>query len=128
MFEDTLAVTYSCCGDGCRMVVMRLRGAVTGVPRVTTAEVEVDGWVIPPGTVVFLSLASANRDETVYDEPLHFDITAQRPPHLSFGGGMISGPNRLPLAFQRHDPDTARRMVASELTLHGLSNVGHRAV
>ena len=121
--------------------VMRLHGAVIGVPRITTAEVEVDGWVIPPGTVVFLSLASANRDETVFDEPLRFDITAQRPPHLSFGGGphyclganlaraemeealrilprrlphvhldgdvewrtatAISGPNRLPLAFQR---------------------------
>ena len=67
--------------------VMRLHGAIIGVPRITTAEVEVDGWVIPPGTVVFLSLASANRDETVFDEPLRFDITAQRPPHLSFGGG-----------------------------------------
>ena len=67
--------------------VMRLHGAVTGVPRITTAEIEVDGWMIPPGTVVFLSLASANRDEAVFDEPLRFDITAQRPPHLGFGGG-----------------------------------------
>jgi cytochrome P450 len=67
--------------------VMRLHGAVIGVPRITAAEVEVDGWVIPPSTVVFLSLASANRDDTVFDEPLNFDITAPRAPHLSFGGG-----------------------------------------
>ena len=67
--------------------VMRLHGAVVGVPRIAAAEVEVDGWVIPPRTLVFLSLASANRDDTVFDDPLRFDITARRPPHLSFGGG-----------------------------------------
>ena len=31
--------------------VMRLHGAIVGVPRIAAAEVEVDGWVIPPGTV-----------------------------------------------------------------------------
>ncbi len=67
--------------------VMRLHGAVAGVPRVTGEEVEVDGWVIPAGTIVFLSCASANRDETVYDDPLRFDITATRVPHMTFGGG-----------------------------------------
>jgi len=67
--------------------VMRLHGAVVGVPRISNAEVEVDGWLIPAGTVVFLSLASANRDDTFFDEPLRFDITANRGPHLTFGGG-----------------------------------------
>ena len=67
--------------------VMRLHGAVVGVPRIAAAEVEVDGWVIPAQTLVFLSLASANRDDTVFDDPLQFDITARRPQHLSFGGG-----------------------------------------
>jgi cytochrome P450 len=67
--------------------VMRLHGAVIGVPRIAATEVEIDGWVIPPNTLVFLSLASANRDEALFDEPLGFDITAQRAPHSSFGGG-----------------------------------------
>jgi cytochrome P450 len=67
--------------------VMRLHGAVVGVPRITVTEVEVEGWVIPTDTIVFLAIASANRDEAVFDEPLRFDITASRPQHLTFGGG-----------------------------------------
>jgi cytochrome P450 len=67
--------------------VMRLAGAVAGVPRATTEDVEVDGWLVPAGTVVFLSVASANRDERAFAEPLRFDITVEREPHLTFGGG-----------------------------------------
>lgn len=67
--------------------VMRLHAAVVGTPRVTNAEVEIDGWIIPPGTVVFLSFASANRDAAWFDDPFTFDITVARPPHVSFGGG-----------------------------------------
>jgi cytochrome P450 len=50
-------------------------------------DLEVDGWAIPAGTILFLSLASANRDETVFDDPLEFDITAERETQLTFGGG-----------------------------------------
>lgn len=67
--------------------VMRLHGAVAGVPRVTSDDVDVDGWLVPAGTVVFLSCASANRDDAAYDDPLRFDITVPRAPHLTFGGG-----------------------------------------
>jgi cytochrome P450 len=67
--------------------VMRLHSAVVGVPRITDDEVAIDGWIIPAGTVVFLSIASANRDERVFDDPLRFDITVERAPNLSFGGG-----------------------------------------
>jgi cytochrome P450 len=67
--------------------VMRLVGAVSGVPRITTEDLDIDGWAVPAGTVVFLSLASANRDEAVYDDALAFDITADRVSHLTFGGG-----------------------------------------
>lgn len=67
--------------------VMRLSAAVSGVPRIAMDEVEVDGWTLPTGTVVFLSVDSANRDDAVYDDPLTFDITATRPAHLTFGGG-----------------------------------------
>jgi len=37
--------------------------------------------------VIFLTVASANRDESAYDDPLSFDITANRAPHLTFGAG-----------------------------------------
>lgn len=67
--------------------VMRLVGAVRSIPRVTLEDLEVGGWLIPSGTLVMLSLASANRDETVFDDPLDFDITAEREAHLTFGGG-----------------------------------------
>jgi len=66
---------------------MRIAGAVTGVPRVATEDVDVDGWLVPANTIVFLSLASANRDDRFVDDPLTFDITKERPPHLTFGGG-----------------------------------------
>jgi cytochrome P450 len=67
--------------------VMRLVGAVSGIPRIALEDIEVDGWTIPSGTVVFLSVASANRDESAYEDPLVFDITAPRDGHLTFGGG-----------------------------------------
>jgi cytochrome P450 len=67
--------------------VMRLVGAVSGIPRIPLEDVEVDGWSIPAGTLVFLSLASSNRDVDVYADPLCFDITAERETHLTFGGG-----------------------------------------
>jgi cytochrome P450 len=67
--------------------VMRLTGAVVGVARIDTEDLEVGGWAIPAGTLVILSTASANRDESVYDDAGTFDITADRVPHLTFGGG-----------------------------------------
>lgn len=67
--------------------IMRLFGAVPGVPRITLEDIEVGGWRIPANTIVFLSLASANRDAAHYEDPLRFDITAEREAHLTFGGG-----------------------------------------
>ncbi len=67
--------------------VMRLYGAVSGVPRLALEDLEVDGWTVPAGTLVFLAVASANRDGTVFDDPMRFDMTAERESHLTFGGG-----------------------------------------
>jgi cytochrome P450 len=106
--------------------VMRLAGAVVGVPRIATQDLEIGGWAIPAGTLVFLSTASANRDETAYDEAGTFDITSDRVPHLARAemeealrilpgrlrdirldgqpswrqGTAISGPSHLPLRFE----------------------------
>ena len=47
------------------------------------------GRVLPPGALVYLSTASANRDESVFPDGDRFDL-ARRPdrPPLGFGVGM----------------------------------------
>jgi cytochrome P450 len=67
--------------------VMRLFGAVSGVPRVTLEDIDIDGWAIPANTLVFLVVASGNRDSEIFADALEFDITVEREAHLTFGGG-----------------------------------------
>jgi cytochrome P450 len=67
--------------------VMRVRGAVGVAPRVVVEDLEVDGYLLPAGTMVALSTQAANFDPTAYDNVVDFDITADREPHLTFGGG-----------------------------------------
>jgi cytochrome P450 len=67
--------------------VVRHQGAVTVAPRFTDRELVVDDCVIPAGTVILLSTASANHDPAAYTEPERFDITMERQPPLTFGGG-----------------------------------------
>ncbi|OBK23226.1 cytochrome P450 [Mycobacterium asiaticum] len=60
-----------------------------GVVRVATQDVVLGGIGIPAGTVVVANTASANRDETVYHQPDHLDITRPEPkPMLTLGGGV----------------------------------------
>ena len=49
--------------------------------------VNVGGVPIAKGQAVSVSIGSANRDETKYDDPDRFDIHRVGPPHLAFGGG-----------------------------------------
>lgn len=67
--------------------LMRYRGAVGAVPRVTVERLELDGYVLDPGTLVTLSSSAANHDPSAYENPWDFDITVEREPHLTFGGG-----------------------------------------
>ena len=39
------------------------------------------------GDKVVMWYASANRDESVFDQPYRFDISRPENPHFSFGGG-----------------------------------------
>jgi hypothetical protein len=73
--------------------VMRLAGAVVGVPRIATEDLEIGGWAIPAGSLVFLTTTSANRDETAYDEAGTFDITGDRvpSPHLRWWPALLPG-------------------------------------
>ncbi len=55
--------------------------------RTATEDTELGGQVIAAGDKVTMSYTSANRDETVFDDPQRFDITRAPNPHLSFGIG-----------------------------------------
>jgi hypothetical protein len=68
--------------------MMRFHAAVAGIPRVVVEDVEIDGHLLPAGTILMLSTASANHDPATYPDPWTFDITVPREPHLTFGGGV----------------------------------------
>jgi cytochrome P450 len=73
-----------------RAVEEIMRFATTSVgllPRWATADVEVSGVTIQAGELVLVGLPAANRDERVFDNPLRFDITRERNPHVAFGYG-----------------------------------------
>lgn len=64
---------------------LRLESPVQGFTRLTTRDVEIDGTLIPAGTRVLLSYASANRDERHYPDPDRYDIRRNPVDHLAFG-------------------------------------------
>jgi cytochrome P450 family 142 subfamily A polypeptide 1 len=55
--------------------------------RVATADVQVRGVTIPEGAEVLMCYVSANRDESVFEDPFTFDVTRDPNPHLAFGFG-----------------------------------------
>jgi cytochrome P450 len=80
-------------------------------------------------------LAAANKDHTVFDEPLEFDIARNPNPHMTFGGGHHFCPgaalarlegqiaigsffSRFPDARLREEPEWRQSM-----TLHGLNEL-----
>lgn len=51
-------------------------------------DVEIGGQLIPKGSTILLLLASANRDEQVFDNPEELDIAREPNRHLGFGFGL----------------------------------------
>jgi cytochrome P450 len=68
---------------------LRYEPIVSGVPRVALRDLDMDGFLVPAGTPVAISLLSALRDPEVYADPDRFDITRKDHPrwHPIFGGG-----------------------------------------
>ncbi|MFD0206894.1 MULTISPECIES: cytochrome P450 [Saccharothrix] len=60
----------------------------TGVPRVTTTEVELGGQAIGPGELIICSLPAANRDPALVPDPDRFDIGRDAGSHVAFGHGV----------------------------------------
>lgn len=68
--------------------VLRYNPPVQIIFRHTTAEVEIAGVKIPAGSAIMPILASANRDETKFENPEVFDIDRKiEVPLMSFGQG-----------------------------------------
>ncbi len=60
---------------------------IVSMSRVTTRDIEIRGVTIPEGYQVLMMYPSANRDETVFADPMKFDIRRNPNPHLAFGFG-----------------------------------------
>ncbi|MFJ5801110.1 cytochrome P450 [Streptomyces decoyicus] len=60
----------------------------SGFPRMAVEDLEIGGVHIAAGEPVLLSLASANRDPSVFDDPDRLDLARGRNPHISFGHGI----------------------------------------
>jgi cytochrome P450 PksS len=66
----------------------RFDGSVPRSWRITKREMEIAGAVIPQGQLVLPILASANRDESIFENPDSFEIERDSRKHLAFGRGV----------------------------------------
>lgn len=67
---------------------LRFYSPFSATARRTTCDVELGGVTIPKGEIVIPMMASANRDERVFDRPDEFVIDRDPNPHLAFGFGI----------------------------------------
>lgn len=67
--------------------ILRWSSPVMYFRRNVTEDYDLGGELIRSGDKVSIWYTSANRDETVFDDPNRFDITRKPNPHISFGGG-----------------------------------------
>jgi cytochrome P450 len=70
------------------MRFVQLGSAGAGLPRVTTAEVELSGVRIPAGAAVIPVMTAANRDPASVADPDRLDVTRPQSAHLAFGAGV----------------------------------------
>jgi cytochrome P450 len=67
--------------------ILRWTSPVNYMKRTAARDVEVGGQKIREGEALMLFYASANRDESVFDEPFRFDIDRKPNRHVAFGHG-----------------------------------------
>ncbi|GAA2864263.1 cytochrome P450 [Pseudonocardia halophobica] len=66
---------------------LRWIAPIGGVFRETTRAVTIHGQELPPGSVVWCMVASANHDERRFSDGGRYQLRRSGPTHLSFGGG-----------------------------------------
>lgn len=68
---------------------IRLAAPVMGLWRKATCDTEIGGVMIPTDSTLFLAFSSANRDDSVFEDPDAFDPLRQNVrEHLAFGHGI----------------------------------------
>ncbi|MFZ0170222.1 MAG: cytochrome P450 [Acidimicrobiales bacterium] len=67
--------------------ILRWSTPIVHFRRTAVKEVELGGERIHAGDKVVMFYNSANRDESVFEDPYRFDIERSPNPHLTFGGG-----------------------------------------
>jgi cholest-4-en-3-one 26-monooxygenase len=67
--------------------MLRFVTPVMNFRRQATEDVELGGTRIKEGDKVVFFHVSANRDESVFDDPDRFDVGRKPNPHMAFGGG-----------------------------------------
>ena len=67
--------------------ILRWGSPVMCFRRTATRDVEVGGTQVKEGDKVVIWYISANRDESVFENPYTFDVTRSPNPHIAFGGG-----------------------------------------
>ncbi len=67
--------------------ITRWASPVTYMSRTVTSDIDFGGHRFRAGDKVVLHYSSANRDESVFDDPMRFDISRDPNPHIAFGFG-----------------------------------------
>ena len=67
--------------------ILRWATPVINFRRTATCATEVGGQAVAEGDALVMYYMSANRDETVFEDPFTFDITRDPNDHIAFGGG-----------------------------------------
>ncbi len=67
--------------------VFRIASPLTLIGRTCPGDTNVHGLTVPAGGRVAICWASANRDETIFENPEVLDIHRKRNPHVAFGAG-----------------------------------------
>lgn len=118
--------------------ILRFDGPVNiATLRFTTADIDVDGVVIPANEQVFLSLLSANRDARRFEDADRFDIERKTRGHIAFGHGIhyclgaplarMEGVSAIGRLVQRYDSisldHTAELRYHNGTLMHGLKSL-----
>ena len=104
---------------------VRLEAPIRGFARHLTQDYEVDGVTLPAGDWVFVSYASANRDERRWDRPDEFDVHRNTGGHVGFGSGIHScvGQGLAKLEAQALFTALADRVTRFEITSEPVWNI-----
>ena len=66
--------------------IVRLASPVTYMRRTALCDTELDGHKIAEGDKLGMFYLSANRDESLFEDPLSFNVLRDPNPHIGFGG------------------------------------------